>query len=79
MAATSAGKVEGSWGLASLARRSILRVASSSSESVGTCYTRARGSLCFVFVAIQLLHRFRAPANHEQDGMQRHPLSSATN
>ena len=37
MVATSAGKVEGRRGMASLAQRSILSVASSSSESVGTC------------------------------------------
>ena len=37
MVAMSAGKVEGRHGMASLAQRSILSVASSSSESVGTC------------------------------------------
>lgn len=41
IAATSAEKVEGSCGMASIARRSILRVASSISESVGTCRAHA--------------------------------------
>ena len=37
MAAMSAEKVEGSCGMASLARRSTFSAASSSSESMGTC------------------------------------------
>ena len=45
MAATSAEKVEGSCGMASIARRSILRVASSISESVGTCRAQLHGIL----------------------------------
>ena len=68
MAATSAAKVEGSWGTASCALRSILIVASSISESEGTYASYTSPHWCNSWnVLCRRLHHLRQRRPEQAD------------